>query len=451
MGDNIQTLVNRLNRLHEGWKVQCQLIALGQEAIPFLVDFLLAPPSMFPQPRCWAAEALAIIGGDQALEGLCKVLNIHDVSGADPVIRFAEETVRDCAAEELERLGDRRAIPPLLQALQQHALPRAAHALAHFDADAAIPLIVHYLEDDFVRERMASALFAFREKALDALMETLQCRTCLGGDETPASIGRRAAAARLLGELGDARAVNALRPLLNNQAREVRIEAAGALTRLTKEAVFAEAVLELIADLDADPSRLQWRAEDGLCTAGPAAVCLMAQALEDTLMDENNSGIGPLSHDTLVKIIRLLGHCPSPDVISVLRSVVVASDVELRAEAIHALGRLQDPEGIPLLLYILQKDGDPCMCAIAAEALGKFDCEAVVKPLVGALENRHPIVRQAAARALARLGSVAKPCLQRAIKQYRWALSLDRQRLVWVARHLLRGIRPPEEERGSLA
>jgi hypothetical protein len=81
------------------------------------------------------------------------------------------------------------------------------------------------------------------------------------------------------------------------------------------------------------------------------------------------------------------------------------------------------------------------MCAIAAEALGEFDCEAVVKPLVGALENRHPI---------ARLGSVAKPCLQRAIKQYRWALSLDRQRLVWEARHLLRRIRPPEEERGSL-
>jgi hypothetical protein len=86
MGDSIQTLVNRLNQLHEGWKVQCQLIALGQEAVPFLVDFLLAQPSMFPQPRCWAAEALATSGGDQALEGLCNVLSIHDVTRADPVI-----------------------------------------------------------------------------------------------------------------------------------------------------------------------------------------------------------------------------------------------------------------------------------------------------------------------------------------------------------------------------
>ena len=232
----------------------------------------------------------------------------------------------------------------------------------------------------------------------------------------------------------------------------MRIEAAASLAHMTEKAVFADAVLELIADLDVESPRLQWRAEEGLCNAGPAAVCLMAQALEDnTLMDEQNSGIGHLSHETLVRIIKLLGHCPSPGVVSVLRSVAIDSDADLRAEAIRALGRLRDPEGIPLILYILQKDEDPCMCAIAAEALGKFNCEAVVEPLVGALENRHPIVRHAAARALARLGSVAKPCLQRAIKQYRWALSLDRQRLVWEARHLLRRIRPPEEERGSLA
>jgi HEAT repeat protein len=441
MGNNVQALVNRLNQLHEGWKIQCQLIALGQEAVPALVEFLLSPPSMFPQPRCWAAEALGIIGGDQALEGLCKVFSIHDVTGADPVIRFAEETVRDCAAEQLELSGDRRAIPVLLQALRRQPLPRAAHALASFDADAAIPLIVHYLEDDFVRDRMASALLAFGPQVLDPLIETLQRRTCLEDEETPASIGRRAAAAHVLGELGDARAVNALRSILNDQELEVRIEAAVALVHLPEKAVFAEAVSELIADLDVEPPRLKWRAEEGLCNAGPAAVCLIAQALEDTLMDENNGGIGPLSHETLVRIIRLLGLCPSPDVISVLRSVAIDSDVELRAEAIRALGQLRDPEGIPLLVCILQKDENPRMRAVAAEALGMFTREAVVDPLVSALEDRRPLVRRAAAHALATLGFLAKPCLQRTIKQYRWAFSLDRQRLVWGARRLLRRIR----------
>ncbi|MGH8065672.1 MAG: HEAT repeat domain-containing protein [Candidatus Entotheonellia bacterium] len=441
MGDNVRALVNRLNQLHEGWKVQCQLIALGQTAVAPLVEFLLSPPSMFPQPRCWAAEALGIIGGDQTLEGLCKVLGIHDVTEADPVIRFAEETVRDCAAEQLERLGDRRAIVPLLQALRRHPLPRAAHALASFDVDAAIPLIVQYLEDDFVRDRMALALLAFGPKVLNPLIETLQYRRWLGGEETPASIGRRAAAANVLGQLEDIRAVEELRPLLKEQAPEVRVEAAVALVHLTEKAVFAEAVSELIADLDVEPPRLKWRAEEGLCNAGPAAVCLMAQALEDTLMDENNGGIGYLSHETLIRIIRLLGQCQSPDVISVLHSVAIDSDVELRAEAIRALGQVRDPEGIPMLVCILQKDENPRMRAVAAEALGMFTCEAVVDPLVRALEDRHPIVRRAAARALATLGSLAKPRLQRAIKQYRWALSLDRQRLVWEARRLLRRLR----------
>jgi HEAT repeat protein len=110
-------------------------------------------------------------------------------------------------------------------------------------------------------------------------------------------------------------------------------------------------------------------------------------------------------------------------------------------EAIRALGQLRDPEGIPLLVYILQKDENPRMRAVAAEALGQFSHEAVVHPLVGALENRQPIVRRAAAHALARLGFLAKPCLQRTIKQYRWAFSLDRQRLIWEARRLLRRLR----------
>lgn len=433
----MQALVNRLNALHEGWKVQCELIVHGQEAVAPLVDFLLSPPSMFPQPRCLAAEALGIIGGEQALEGLCRLLSLHDVTEADPVIRLAEETVRNCAAEQLERMGDRRAIPPLLRALRRHPLPGAARALASFDVDAAIPLIVDYLEDDFVRDRMAAALLAFGPQAIEPLIKTLQRRTCLGDEETPASIGRRAAAARVLGELGEARAVEALRPLLREPALEVRVEAAVALTHLAEGEVFAEAASTLIAALDAEPARLSWRAEEGLSVAGAAAVDLIARALEAALV-EGDSAMGPLSQATLVRMIRLLGRCPSPGVVSVLRSVAIDSDLTLRAEAIRALGRLRDPEGMPLLVYVLEKDENPGMRAVAAEALGMFTREAVVGPLVGALQDRHPTVRQAAAHALTKLGPLARRCLRQAIKQHRWALSLERQRLVWEARRVLR-------------
>ena len=69
-----------------------------------------------------------------------------------------------------------------------------------------------------------------------------------------------------------------------------------------------------------------------------------------------------------------------------------------------------------------------------------FTRKMVVDPLVGALNDHHLIVRRTAARALATLGSLAKPCLQQAVKHNRWVLSLDCQRLVWEARRLLRCI-----------
>jgi HEAT repeat protein len=242
---------------------------------------------------------------------------------------------------------------------------------------------------------MAAALLAFGPQAIEPLIKTLRRRTCLGDEETPASIGRRAAAARVLGELGEARAAKALRPLLDDPAPEVRVEAAVALTHLAEGEVCAEAVSTLIAALDAEPARLSWRAEEGLSDAGTAAVCLIAQALEAALVEENNAGREPLSPATLVRMIRLLGRWPSPGVVGVLRSVAIDSDLTLRAEAIRALGRLRDPEGIPLLVYVLEKDENPGMRAVAAEALGMFTREAVVGPLVGALQDRHPTVRQA--------------------------------------------------------
>lgn len=68
MGVDVETLVNQLNHLHEGWKAQLQLIELGREAVEPLVRFLLSPPSILAQPRCWAAaRALASLEVDAAI------------------------------------------------------------------------------------------------------------------------------------------------------------------------------------------------------------------------------------------------------------------------------------------------------------------------------------------------------------------------------------------------
>lgn len=168
-------------------------------------------------------------------------------------------------------------------------------------------------------------------------------------------------------------------------------------------------------------------------------------------MAKKHGTTGHLPHEVLVGIIKLLGHCPSPHAINMLRAVATGADVELRAEAIRGLGRMRDVESLLLLIYTLRQDDAPRVRAVAAEALGMFKRKIVVDPLVGAFNDHHLMVRRTAARALARLGSLAQPCLQQAVKHNRWVLSLDCQRLVWEARRLLRRIEAKAERRPSSA
>jgi HEAT repeat protein len=165
-------------------------------------------------------------------------------------------------------------------------------------------------------------------------------------------------------------------------------------------------------------------------------------------MAEQHNTTRHLSHETLLRIIALLGHCPTPDAIDMLRAVAAGADADLRVEAIRGLGRLQDMESLPLLIYTLRRDKAPRVRAVAAEALGMFARAIAVDPLIGALQDRHPLVRRAVTRALTSLGPLAKACLQRAVKHHRWALSLDSQRLVWQARRLLRGMQDRVQEQG---
>jgi hypothetical protein len=67
------------------------------------------------------------------------------------------------------------------------------------------------------------------------------------------------------------------------------------------------------------------------------------------------------------------------------------------------------------------------------------------------LAHRSPMIRHAAARALGRLGSVAQPLLQHAVRRYCWSLSLPRQRLAWAARRLLRRSDLPQRAQNSLS
>jgi HEAT repeat protein len=287
----IEKLVEGLNNLGNNMRVLLELIKYGKIAVKPLVSFLLSPPSLFSEPRCLAAEALGIIGGEETVQGLIQVLDLCDLDLLDPQVRFAEETVRNQAAKQLGILGDERAIEPLLKCLKENHLRGAAEALATFREKRAIPYIIELLEDDYARETASKALLQFDKDVVVALIETLVRRKCTTfKDETSLSVKRRAEGARLLGEIGDPRAIQPLLKRLQDKEWEVRFSSALSLVEIgTNYDEITKAIPELIAGLNDGDWYTRNLCIDVLSELNWAALPLIENALSEKTV-ENTRG-----------------------------------------------------------------------------------------------------------------------------------------------------------------
>jgi HEAT repeat protein len=160
--------------------------------------------------------------------------------------------VRDQAARQLGILGDERAIEPLFRSLRESHFRRTAEALASFREKRAMPDIIEMLEDDYARETAGKALLEFGKDAVLPLTETLsQPNYTPSRNETSLSVERRSEAARLLGEIGDPRAIRPLLKRLEDEQKEVRLSAALSLLEIgANRDEIVRAIPELIAGLD---------------------------------------------------------------------------------------------------------------------------------------------------------------------------------------------------------
>lgn len=342
---NLRGLVKGLDDLNRNRQAQLALIMQGEAAVEPLIQFLLGPPSLHPEPRCLAAEALRIIGGDRAIEGLIQGLTVNDVSGADPVIQLAEEAVRNWIAEQLGYLGDRRAVPVLLDALSRYHLASAATALARFGVAEAIPEIASLLEDDFLRERLAEALQIFGRIALPYLEETLFIRRCVDLEEHPASVRRRACAARLLGAYHDPRANTALSKLLTDDAEEVRIEAALALLtqgEIERSEQAARLISILLVALDKGDFDVILRSQDALCAAGPVVRPHLREALATGRMEQPNSVRTTLSDEARLVLMDCFVKLRDAQAVEIMTALLREPNPRIRARAGWALERLKE-------------------------------------------------------------------------------------------------------------
>jgi HEAT repeat protein len=228
-GFEIRELVRKLSDLSENQKAVLQILPYGLEAVEPLAELLLSGPALHAEPRCLAAEALGLIGGPDAIDALCDVLFVNDVHGADASLKLSEEVVRNRAAEELGRLADPDAIEPLLAALVEFHLAGAAEALGRLRVRRAIPYLVERLEDDFAREKARIALMNFGDEAVAALARTLHVKKMGFDEETPLSVNRRVAALELLAQIGARSLADEIHPFLSDRSERVRRAAAHAL------------------------------------------------------------------------------------------------------------------------------------------------------------------------------------------------------------------------------
>jgi len=279
-----------------------------------------------------AAEALGKIGDARAVEPLIATLKDSDVG------------VRWTAAEALGKLGDARAIEPLIATLH-HDNDRmhnsAAEALGKLvDTLAVEPLISALKDDDW---RVRKAITELLGKIGDA--RTVEPLIAALKDD---NWRVRETATVVLGKIGDAHAVEPLVAALRDSELYV-----------SKEAVNALDLLGWRPGTDEDGARY-WSLKDEW----------------DKCIEIGTQAVEPL-------IVRLKHGC---------------------LPAIEVLCKIGDARAVEPVISVLKDVNNWAWRTAAAETLGKMGDVRAVEPLVAALKDDNWKVREAAAEALGAIG-----------------------------------------------
>jgi HEAT repeat protein len=349
--------------------------------------------------RAWAANVLGEVRAQDVLPALVRGL-------ADP-----DDEVRAKSATALGRLGDRRAVGPLLDHLLSDPAPfvrtRIACTLGQFRDPEVVNRLVQALGDSawWVRMRSVEALEQIGAPAEGPLLVALD-------DPDPELRGRAAVALERLGvsaslvqriERGEepAEASEALLRLINAGTRELLVELLGHSSPEVRQLVIAAigqakrrdlgAELAQVATADADPR-------------------LRAQALD--VLRELRSGEGRRASRTAAAeadprvrraAITLLGEQGGPDSIEMLRFASGDPDPEVRVTAARALGKI----GLPAAqaeLHRLLSDPNPAVREAAAAATADAGFHSLVPAVAELLNDEEEAIRIAAVHALGRLG-----------------------------------------------
>jgi HEAT repeat protein len=318
-------------------------------------------------------------------------------------LRKKNWTVNWVTADALAQMGT-AAVPSLLEALESedgYARNGAAIALGKIgNKEFAQPLLQalrwrddKVYEDDEDHEARQSAATALGKLGDPAMREPLLVEVERRLDSDPTLV---AYIAKVLGELGNPRAIPALRQLVSHGDPDVQLEASFALARLGPDAI--PIMLEILKDPSHLGRRYVCRA---LCSqACVPAIPILLEILENREDDKFVRG----------EAARGLGrYGKSPDIYPALVNVLENEHDEIRSSALSALGYLGNRAAFELILAQLQ---DPELRYTAVMALGDLGDSRACGALIPMLKSGDLSLAFHAAKAVGKIGcSEALPIL----------------------------------------
>jgi len=365
------------------------LVKIGAPAIDPLIVGLRGRSSW---DRARAAEALGRIGWQPGMDesgayywmskGEWGTVAGMGSTALNPLIAALKDSDWDIsrkAARSLGRIGDVRAVDPLIATLgSDHLCAEARDALVGIGAPAVEALIAVLKDGNWkMRDEAASLLGRIGDaRAVEPLVVALE-------DEDK---DVRRVAARALGWLGDSRAVEPLKHALPSPDGATERAAADALV-----AIWSPAVDPLIAALKSKHQPVRVSAAEALGKLGDVrAVAPLIAALEDgTLGLEAVEALGKLGDSRAVEPIVAVMIAAAPNA---ARSFWAPSE-ELYNANVQVFPDVQAFTSL----------------AVAADALGRIGDARAAEPLAAQLEHPNPGVRKAAAEALGKLGGARRP------------------------------------------
>lgn len=436
--------------------------------------------------REWAAWALGKLGDKSAIPALIEALSdqekgvradvswalmqIPDPKAVQPLFKALTDSapiVRGRAALALEKISkdfdldyselNIISLTQLLKDQDKDARVAAAEALNDIRHKAAIPALIEALQDPDIDVRISSAwaightclkseLRIDHPALIPALLQTLK-------DE---SVFVRAGAAAALGMCGDRDAIPALLPLLKDESERVRIYAAGALVSLHQESAmpilleglksseghpsFTELVRSYVtwiltnygdrtilpALIAASKDQNAWvraNASMGLADMGfKATLPILIELLNDPdvqirqRVSHKFDDLGDQSAiPALIKslndenpIVRgniawSFGVLRDKSVIPALMRALKDQNEKVRGNLVWSLGELNDKSALSTLIEML-KDESELVREATAEALGKIGDKVAVPALIKSLDDKNEDVRRSVAMALGKIG-----------------------------------------------